>query len=74
MSYFCTYLGCGSGIGTALIYAVEQRAQHVGQSKVALLVDEENARAHRLYLHLGFKPERSINLYQQPHLHMIKNL
>lgn len=64
----------GRGIGSALIYAVEQRAQHLGQSKVALLVDEENTRAHRLYLHLGFKPERSINLYQHPHLHMIKNL
>jgi Acetyltransferases len=64
----------GRGIGSALIGAVERKVLHVGHHKLALVVNEENQRAQRLYLRLGFRQDRIVHLYQHPYLHMVKYL
>ena len=64
----------GRGIGTALMQAAEQRAWQLQHKKIALNVDEENERAHRLYKHLGYQSEKIVYLYGHPYQHMVKRL
>jgi ribosomal protein S18 acetylase RimI-like enzyme len=64
----------GRGIGTALIEAAEQRARQLQYNKIALNVDEENERAHRLYNHLGYQEDKIIYLYSHLHHHLVKYL
>jgi ribosomal protein S18 acetylase RimI-like enzyme len=44
----------GAGVGQALIAALEARARARGGCKITLEVREDNARARRLYEHVGF--------------------
>jgi GNAT superfamily N-acetyltransferase len=44
----------GTGAGVALLAAVEARARALGCCKVTLEVREDNARARRVYEHVGF--------------------
>ncbi|GCE25900.1 acetyltransferase [Dictyobacter alpinus] len=63
----------GRGIGTALISAAEERVRNsAGEAKIALLVDQENKRAQRLYQHLNYQQDKVVQLYQHPYLHMVK--
>jgi RimJ/RimL family protein N-acetyltransferase len=45
----------GQGIGKKLLGAVEQRAKDWGFETIALLVDEQNVNAQKLYKRIGFK-------------------
>ncbi len=49
----------GRGIGRALLQAVEQKARSGGCSRVTLEVQENNARARRIYEAFGFAPSIS---------------
>jgi ribosomal protein S18 acetylase RimI-like enzyme len=53
----------GQGIGTELLQAVFDNAQEQGFNTVSLNVEENNAKARRLYERLGFtfKKQRTIN-------------
>ncbi len=64
----------GRGIGTALIQAAEQHAHQLQYNKIALNVDEDNERAHRLYNHLGYQEDKTIHLYGHPLYHLVKYL
>ncbi|MEA3056084.1 MAG: hypothetical protein QOD30_1516 [Actinomycetota bacterium] len=52
----------GGGLATMLIAEAERRIRHRGFSTATLSVEPENARARRLYEHLGYRPtgERTI--------------
>lgn len=75
----------GHGIGSALIRAAEEYAQHArqtrcgtylaglaGPTKIALLVDMDNIRAYRLYQHLAYQQDKLVQLYLHPYVHMVK--
>ncbi|GCF08315.1 GNAT family N-acetyltransferase [Dictyobacter arantiisoli] len=64
----------GQGIGTALMKAAEEQVRQRQDRKLALLVEEENTRAHRLYQHLGYKEDKKTMLYGISLLHMVKFL
>lgn len=64
----------GRGIGTALLHAAEKRASSAGPTRIALLVDSDNQRAHRLYLHLNYQQDNVVYILHHPYLHMTKKL
>jgi ribosomal protein S18 acetylase RimI-like enzyme len=64
----------GRGYGTALIHAAEEKARELHSTKIALNVDKDNARAYRLYDHLGYQTDKQRVLYGQVYFHMVKNL
>ncbi|AKK02120.1 GNAT family N-acetyltransferase [Corynebacterium epidermidicanis] len=45
----------GQGLGTALLNRATELAGELGYAGISLSVHPDNARAHRLYLHLGFQ-------------------
>lgn len=61
------------GIGSALMRAFEQRAAERGCHKLALLVEEENEIAFRLYAKLGYTADGMVQLASSPFHHMIKS-
>lgn len=46
----------GQGLGTQLLRAAEDLAREKGATQISLSVAEENPRARRLYLHVGYQP------------------
>ena len=64
----------GQGVGTALLHAFEERAQILDHRKLALLVDEDNHAARRLYESQGYHAEGAVTLAGHAVTHMIKVL
>lgn len=64
----------GRGHGTELIRAAEQRARERQYAKIALLVDEHNKHAYRLYERLGYQMDKMRMLYGERFWHMVKYL
>ena len=62
----------GRGYGTSLIRAAEEKVQELHYPKIALNVDQHNARAYRLYQHLGYQTDKERTLYGEPFFHMVK--
>jgi len=56
----------GSGIGTKLLSLVEKHAHQHGQSKLSLIVFEQNAGAKRLYERHGFYEKASAPVVPHP--------
>jgi ribosomal protein S18 acetylase RimI-like enzyme len=64
----------GQGIATALISAFEIHAVMRAYDKVALLAEESNAPAYRLYRRLGYEADSTLNICGHDFHHMIKRL
>ncbi|WP_421616809.1 GNAT family N-acetyltransferase [Brevibacillus sp. TJ4] len=64
----------GQGIGTSLLRAFEQAGEKRGYSRAALLVAEENAKARKLYVAMGYKPDGTLLVSGDPYVRMIKRL
>ncbi|GLV57576.1 acetyltransferase [Dictyobacter sp. S3.2.2.5] len=64
----------GRGIGTALLRAAEERARAIESTSIALLVDRDNQRAHRLYQYLNYQQDAVVYISHHPYLHMTKRL
>src|SRR5262249_49392017 len=64
----------GRGYGTSLIRAGEEKAQELHYPKIALNVDQQNARAYRLYQYLGYRTDKERTLYGEAFFHMVKYL
>ena len=50
----------GTGVGTALLAAAEDKARRRGLPYISLMVTEENEAARRLYRRAGFRTERRL--------------
>lgn len=64
----------GKGIGKLLLDAFEQEAIHRGHDRIALLVDEENPRARKLYESRGYQQDGSIMVSGHMFSHMVKEI
>ncbi|MED4585594.1 GNAT family N-acetyltransferase [Brevibacillus choshinensis] len=64
----------GKGIGKDLLRAFEKESERRGYDKIALLVDEENHRARKLYESIGYQQDGTIMLSGHLFSHMVKNL
>jgi ribosomal protein S18 acetylase RimI-like enzyme len=62
------------GIGTSLMQTAERQARQQGYSKLALNVATENQQALDMYTHLGYMATERHNLYDRPHVRMVKIL
>lgn len=59
----------GRGIGTMLLEEAERIARRLGLAKLSLIVFEQNAQAHRLYLRLGFVEAGRARVVPHPLIH-----
>jgi ribosomal protein S18 acetylase RimI-like enzyme len=64
----------GQGIATALIARFEQLAIMLGYDKVALLAEESNKPAYRLYRKLGYITDGVMRILGTDYQHMVKIL
>lgn len=64
----------GKGIGKVLLRAFEKESERRGHEKIALLVEEENHRARKLYESIGYQQDGTIRLSGHLFSHMVKNL
>ena len=64
----------GQGIATALIRRFEAEARVQGNDKVALLAEESNEPAFRLYRKLGYVTEGIVRIHGDDFHHMVKLL
>ena len=63
----------GLGIGTLLLDAFERKADALGYTKIMLLVDQENAKARRLYERRSYREDGSLWLSGHVFDRMIKD-
>jgi ribosomal protein S18 acetylase RimI-like enzyme len=59
----------GKGLGTKLLDEAERTAKRLGFSKLSLIVFEQNAGAHRLYLRTGYVETRRRPVVAHPLIH-----
>lgn len=59
----------GQGLGTMLLKDAERNARRLGLAKLSLIVFEQNAQAHRLYLRLGFVEAGRARVVPHPLIH-----
>jgi len=64
----------GQGIATALIAAFESHAAMLEHPRVALLVEESNEPAYRLYRKLGYIVDSRLTIADHDFHHMVKQL
>ncbi|MFD2168459.1 GNAT family N-acetyltransferase [Tumebacillus lipolyticus] len=64
----------GRGFGRELMSAFVQRAQSQGHQRLALLVEQENDRAFRLYERSGFRVDGELEVSGYQFRHMVKAL
>lgn len=64
----------GKGIGTVLLEAFEKESVRRGHEKMAMLVDEENQRARKLYESIGYRQDGTVMVSGHLFSHMVKNL
>jgi ribosomal protein S18 acetylase RimI-like enzyme len=64
----------GQGIATALLAEFEAAAQRQGHTKVALLAEESNEPAFRLYCKTGYITNEIIHIHGHDYHHMVKIL
>lgn len=64
----------GKGIGKALLKAFERESERRGYDRIALLVDEENLRARKLYESIGYRQDGTIMVSGHLFGHMVKNV
>jgi len=64
----------GKGIGKLLLEAFEQESKRRGHEKIALLVDEENQRACKLYESIGYSEDGMIEVSGHLFSHMVKHI
>ncbi|ASS75410.1 hypothetical protein CIG75_10690 [Tumebacillus algifaecis] len=64
----------GRGFGTELMRAFEDKARLEGQQRLALLVEQNNERARRLYEKRGFLADESLTVSGYLFDHMVKPL
>ncbi|OWA34294.1 GNAT family N-acetyltransferase [Saccharibacillus sp. O16] len=64
----------GSGIGTRLIEAFEQRAAAQGWKQTMLVVERENLKARALYERLGYREDGFIELSGHVYDRMVKSI
>lgn len=62
------------GVGKSLLLAFEKEAEARGHDRVALLVEEENVKARRLYESVGFRPDGSLMVAGHLYHHMVKRV
>lgn len=63
----------GKGIGTMLLEEAERNCEHLGLSKLSLIVFEQNVRARRLYERHGFVETRRHPVVPHPLIHYTGN-
>lgn len=59
----------GKGLGTRLLDEAERTAKRLGFSKLSLIVFEQNAGAHRLYVRSGYTETRRCAVVAHPLIH-----
>lgn len=59
----------GKGLGTRLLDEAERTAKRLGFAKLSLVVFEQNAGAHRLYLRSGYAETRRCAVVAHPLIH-----
>jgi len=64
----------GRGIAKELFSFAEKRAKELNFKKLSLLVDLENTKAKALYIKLGFKDNKILNVSGSSFYHMIKKV
>ncbi|QRG69474.1 GNAT family N-acetyltransferase [Brevibacillus choshinensis] len=64
----------GKGIGKALLNAFEEESERRGHEKIALLVDEDNQRARKLYESIGYRQDGTIMVSGHLYSHMVKSV
>ncbi|HZG79469.1 MAG TPA: N-acetyltransferase [Brevibacillus sp.] len=62
------------GVGKSLLYAFEKEAEARGHDRVALIVEEANAKARKLYESIGFRPDGSLMVAGHLYHHMVKRV
>lgn len=64
----------GRGIGKQLLHYFEEEACRRGHDRVALLADEENERAQKLYESMGYRSDGKIQIAGHTYDHKIKRV
>ncbi|EFM08417.1 GCN5-related N-acetyltransferase [Paenibacillus curdlanolyticus YK9] len=64
----------GLGIAKALLHAAEEAGITLGYQRIALNVEYENERAHRLYRSLGYVQDKDVSINGHAYRHMAKPL
>ncbi|CAI6085416.1 Mycothiol acetyltransferase [Paenibacillus sp. JJ-100] len=64
----------GRGIGRALMAAFEQHARRLGHTRTALIVEQDNERARRLYERQGYIQDDVLLIGGHEYYHMIKSI
>ncbi|MDA5109959.1 GNAT family N-acetyltransferase [Brevibacillus thermoruber] len=64
----------GKGIGRRLLARFEAEARARGHERIALLVDQENPQARKLYESIGYRPDGTLLVSGHLYDHMVKQI
>lgn len=64
----------GKGVGATLLKAFEKEAEARGYERIALLVDEDNGKARKLYESFGYRPDATKLVSEHLYYHMVKTV
>ncbi|RKN84451.1 GNAT family N-acetyltransferase [Paenibacillus ginsengarvi] len=62
----------GQGIGKLLMQAFEEKGKAEGHSRLSLIVEEENDRAYRLYVKMGYQEDGTLEVSGSLYRRMVK--
>jgi GNAT superfamily N-acetyltransferase len=64
----------GKGIGKRLLARFEEEAQARGHERTALLMDQENPKARKLYESIGYRSDGTLLVSGHLYDHMVKQV